>query len=134
MKCPIFRTFHLFEMSFIFHTKNRKIITILWDIDECRRIRSLNERANCSVDNLSDPLHWLKWLLFIRETSLLPLIPWLLLLWMLLIILLAQALTPPFGFWRISISYMMCVWFVQHGFLFFIRTPRKQYKSGLCVK
>lgn len=134
--------FHLFDENYIVFINEDLIITILWDIVEWRRIRSLNEMANNSDANFSDPLHWFRWLLWLlllEATSPCPLlIPWLWLLCMLLIKLLKL-----FALLRISSSHKcyingvcvcVCKWYsfnknVCFCFHFDIfRTPR--YKSG----
>lgn len=127
--------FPLYFWSLIFVVAKKKIpITILWDIVEWRRIRSLNEMANNSGGDFSDPLHWFRWLL-IKAPSPCPLIPLLLLLWTLLNILLPQAFRPAFALLRISSSHKcycvhvqcfvrVCVsfWFVK---VFFSHNPQQ---------
>lgn len=91
------------------------VITILWDIVEWRRIRSVNEMANSSGETLSDPLHWFWWLLLMQVLplplplpSLCPLNPLQLLFCILLNIELPHAFNPPFALLRVSSSHKCC--------------------------
>lgn len=115
------------------------VITILCDIVEWRRIRSLNEMAKSSGDTLSDPLHWFWWLLLMHALpSPCPFNPLQLLLCTLLKILLPHAFNPLFALLRISSSHKCCVREREFNVnVFWNRPPPPQPRSnsGLrCVK